>query len=222
MVGHSTRRGSLRWLKRLPAFRWGRAARLAALILAIGSTTAGASVAAPVRSPLAAVAAMDAGGQGTVSGGNTSYVIPPPPPPPQTAGGITAPGIIGAFMRWTFLYTPGYTKVVALIASGISPQALVVVTCTGRGCPFGQRVRAAPQTHGCRAKGKHHCPVPGRVDLTRVFAKRQLRVGARVTVSIVRPGWVGKFYRFTVRSGKGPRIEIACLAPGSARPSGRC
>jgi hypothetical protein len=60
------------------------------------------------------------------------------------------------------------------------------------------------------------------VTLASLFRGRYLAVGARITVSIVRPGWVGKTFLFTVRSGRAPTFAITCLAPGSSRPGRGC
>jgi hypothetical protein len=125
-------------------------------------------------------------------------------------------------MQWTFFFTPSYTKILNLVVVGVSRQALVLMTCQGRGCPFARRVATVPQKAGCAAKAKKKCPAPGKVSLTRAFGKHHLAPGTRFTVAIVRSGWVGKFYRFTVRPKKGPRVEIACLAPGATRPGGAC
>jgi hypothetical protein len=130
-------------------------------------------------------------------------------------------------MRWTFFFTPHYTEVLSMVAAGVSRQASVLVTCHGTGCPFARRIRtAAAPTKGCRAKGKakakRKCPVPGTVNLTPTFGRHHLGVGTQITVAIVRAGWIGKFYKFTIRSGAGPRVGISCLALGRTRPGGSC
>jgi hypothetical protein len=43
-----------------------------------------------------------------------------------------------------------------------------------------------------------------------------------VTVQILRPGWIGKYYLFTMRAGRGPKIKISCLAPGRTAPGRGC
>jgi hypothetical protein len=134
------------------------------------------------------------------------------PVPAQVLGTITST------MQWTFLYTPAYTKVLALIVNGAPNGATVLVTCHGRGCPYAKhatRVAGSP----C---GSRTCLAPGRIDLTRGFKRHRLRLGAQITVMIIRPGWIGKYFTFTVRPRRGPRIKIACLAPGGTRPGVAC
>ncbi len=129
---------------------------------------------------------------------------------------------ITSTMQWTFFYTPRYTKVLALVVNGASPGAKVLVRCHGRGCPFAKRTKVVKKTRHCRSKGKKRkCPPP-KVDLTRALRNHRLHVGARLNVNVVRRGWIGKYYLFTVRSGHAPRVRISCLAPGGTRPGVRC
>jgi hypothetical protein len=60
------------------------------------------------------------------------------------------------------------------------------------------------------------------MNLTSTFAGRQLHGGAEITSLIRRAGFVGKYYRFTVRARRQPRVTIACLAPGSSTPGAGC
>jgi hypothetical protein len=52
--------------------------------------------------------------------------------------------------------------------------------------------------------------------------KHRLYVGTQITVQVIRPRWIGKYYTFTMRAAQGPRIQIACLAPGATRPGVGC
>jgi Bacterial Ig-like domain (group 3)/Invasin, domain 3 len=131
-------------------------------------------------------------------------------------------GIITSTMQWSFYHTPSYTKVIALVVNGASPGATVLIKCHGRGCPFVKRANAVRRTRRCGPKGKRRCSTHGRIDLTPVLRNHRLHVGARINIEIVRPGWIGKYYMFTVRSGRGPRIQTSCLAPGGTRPGVGC
>jgi hypothetical protein len=55
-----------------------------------------------------------------------------------------------------------------------------------------------------------------------MFAGRRLRPGTHFTVELVKPGWVGKAFLFTTRSGATPATAVTCLAPGSTRPGAGC
>lgn len=142
-------------------------------------------------------------------------------------------GTITATMRWSFYYTPTYTKVRALVVNGVSPRATVGLTCRGRGCPFARRTISPIGLKRCHSKRGRGCGgAAGRhararagvrtINLSRRFSRRRLRVGARITVAITRRGWVGKHYSFRMRSRRGPGIAIACLAPGGKRPGAGC
>ena len=120
-------------------------------------------------------------------------------------------GTITATMQWAFYFTPAYTAVRNLVVNGAFSGANVVVICQGRGCPFAKRATSLTRGKRCGRKAKRSCVAPGTLDLTASFAGRHLAVGARISVSIVSPGWVGKSYRFTVRARRGPRVQIGSL-----------
>jgi len=128
-------------------------------------------------------------------------------------------GTINSTMQWTFFFAPGYTRILTFIVNEAPVGARVVVQCQGRGCPFGKRTIAV--TKGRRCKATHTC-ARRTINLVPDFRGHRLRVGTRVTIEIVRPAWIGKYYRFIVRPRRGPRIRIACLAPGASRPGVGC
>ena len=130
-------------------------------------------------------------------------------------------GLISSTMQWTFEFTPTYTKVLALIVNGAS-GATVTTSCNGKGCAFVRRATLVRKTRRCAQAANRRCPTYGTLDLTPGFQNRRLTVGARITVTITRAGWVGKYYQFTVRARRRPRVQIACLAPGAVRPGVGC
>lgn len=136
-------------------------------------------------------------------------------PPPRTLG------LIGATMQWTFDSTSTYTKVLALLVNGAT-SATVSASCHGHGCPFARHKTLVTKTKRCPRTPSRACPTHGTLDLAPGFRNGRLSVGARITVTITRPGWIGKYYQFTVRAGRPPRIQVACLAPGSSRPGLGC
>jgi hypothetical protein len=87
------------------------------------------------------------------------------------------------------------------------PGARVVVRCSGRRCPFKQRVRTADGG--------------GNVSLTRLFRKR-LRSGVTLDVSITAPNTIGKAMRYRIRRGKLPRGQSLCVPVGATKPQRRC
>ncbi|MBV8991653.1 MAG: Ig-like domain repeat protein [Solirubrobacterales bacterium] len=131
-------------------------------------------------------------------------------------------GIVTSPMQWTFYYTPTYSKVLSLAVNGASTSATVVVTCHGRGCPYGKRTTVVAKYARCSKTSKHKCPATKNVDLAPAFKNRHLRLGAQIAVEITRPQWIAKYYAFTIRARRGPRVQISCLAPGSSRPGVGC
>jgi Bacterial Ig-like domain (group 3) len=136
-------------------------------------------------------------------------------PAPKVRGTITST------MQWTFRFTRSTTTVSALVVNG-ALHTTVSVQCHGSGCPFTKQSTAVTSTRPCHQGTRRTCPTHGTLDLTPKFRNRRLSAGARFTVTIARPSWIGKSYTFTVQRGKAPRVRIACLAPGATRPGVGC
>jgi hypothetical protein len=130
-------------------------------------------------------------------------------------------GTITSTMLWDFYYTPKYTLVRSLVVNAALAGSTVVVSCHGHGCPFAQHATVLARSARCGPKARM-CFTSGRFNLTPGFAGRQLAISAQIAINIVRPNWVGKCYRFTVRSRRGPRVQIGCLAPGGSVPGVGC
>jgi hypothetical protein len=135
--------------------------------------------------------------------------------PGDQVSAVTVPkavlGTITATMQWAFFFTPKYTLVRNLVVNGVPPGARVVVRCQGQGCPFARHAATLIKGKRCGRKARRACVTPGTLNLTTSFTRHHLAVGARITVSIIRPNWVGKSYRFTVRPRRGPRVQIGTL-----------
>ena len=117
-------------------------------------------------------------------------------------------GFINSTLQWQFYYHPAYTQVMMLRADGLTRGMSVTLACQGARCPFGLvsiPIRTASS-----------------INLLPAFHRRHLRVGARITVRMTRPHWIGKFYSFTVRPGHGPLIILSCLGVDRTRPGVGC
>jgi large repetitive protein len=146
-------------------------------------------------------------------------------PAAQVSAASVATTVVGAItstMQWSFYYTPKFTVVQQLFVNGAVPGATVLVQCHGHGCPFARHAILLPTGKRCGRNGTKMCSVGGGFNITPGFVGRHLKVGAQITISIVRPNWTGKAYRFTVRSRRGPRIQIGCLAPSGRTPNFGC
>jgi len=135
---------------------------------------------------------------------------------------VQALGTLKASMQWTFHYTPTYTQARALVVDGVPPGATVVLKCRGHGCPFAKRVIVARQRTPCGPQGRHSCATHGVMDLAPRFGRRHLAPAVRITVAIIKAGWVGEYYRFTMRAGHRPSVWFACTAPGTTSPGAPC
>jgi PKD repeat protein len=120
--------------------------------------------------------------------------IPPPPPPPPLRALAADVDIQGRFTRkWTRI-----TRLIVHAPMG----ARVGQRCKGRGCPRGlKRLRMKQRTLRLRA------------------FERRLRPGARITIPVTMPGFIGTNTQFTIRRGMKPKRVERCLQPGAKRPS---
>jgi hypothetical protein len=60
------------------------------------------------------------------------------------------------------------------------------------------------------------------VSLTALFKGEHLAVKSRIDVSIVKAGWIGESFVFTIRSNHQPLHTVACLSPGGSEPVHGC
>ena len=135
---------------------------------------------------------------------------------------IPIKGDITARTSWTFLFTPTYTRVLSLTVGGLYEGSDVLVGCEGRGCPFHSKDFPVLRPKKCSPSiPATDCP-PNTFFLTKYFTGRRLAVGARITILISHPSYVGKYYSFAVRARQKPAVTIACLAPDSTQPGLGC
>ena len=133
-----------------------------------------------------------------------------------------ARGTVTSTMRWTFYYTPAYTRVLALLVRHASAGMTVMVRCHGRGCPFARHATAVTTSTSTSRSKTRSTSAPPTVDLVRSFRRHRLHVGAQLSVALTRRHLIGKSYVFTIRAGRAPRVQIRCLAPGATRPGAHC
>ena len=156
-------------------------------------------------------------------GGDANFAGSTSPTGPVSAVAVPV-GVLGTItstMQWAFNYHPSYTQVRNLVVNGVSTGVTVLVKCHGVGCPFVHHVTVLTKHARC-GKTKGMCLAQGSFLITPGFANHRLGVSSRITVEIIRPNWVGKYYSFKVRARRGPRIQIGCLAPGGSVPGQGC
>jgi hypothetical protein len=135
---------------------------------------------------------------------------------------LTVLGIITSVTSWTANFSPNSTRFTQFVITGVTPGTNVFLTCNGRGCPFAKLTTAVTKLPRCASKGKHRCSSSRTINLLPNFRGAHLRVGAKITLSLGRCGWVGKYYTLTIRSGKPPRQVLTGLPVDLLRPGLRC
>jgi Bacterial Ig-like domain (group 3) len=142
-----------------------------------------------------------------VAGGN--FAASTSGPTPERIAEPRAVGAITATINWTFHFTPHFTSINALVLHGAVAGSTLTMRCAGKGCPF----------HARRLRIRHAAAA---VNLDRDLHGQHLGIHAKVVITITRPRFVGKYYRFTIRPRKAPKIVIDCLALGSHTPGAGC
>jgi Putative metal-binding motif len=94
-------------------------------------------------------------------------------------------------------------KVEGPLVKGMTVQ----LRCQGRICPFSKQ----------EMKVKRQVP-----NLTIGERFVELRPGAKVTLSILRPGYVGKAMRYTIRQKGRVKVETLCIPAGETNPRRQC
>jgi virginiamycin B lyase len=152
--------------------------------------------------------------------------LQPPPSTQPPIAPISSPQLLGATLTWRFAWSSRNTFVTSLVAHGLTLGSFVEVVCHGKGCPFSHARLSAASTsarcrnHGCKSKLPviHH----GELNMTGLFKMKHLLPGARITVSLVEPEWIGRYFAFTVRRKHAPSVGVSCLAPDSPVVTAPC
>jgi hypothetical protein len=133
---------------------------------------------------------------------------PAPPPPPAPGPGPSGITTLPSTTSINSLAFPKYTKIVNLAVKNLVAGTTVTVTCKTKkkkqqkkGCPY-KRKRVT--TTGARAK----------LNLRKPFKNKKLPVGAKITITIAAPGFIGKQIQYTVRKRKIPSTRVLCVPPG--------
>lgn len=137
-----------------------------------------------------------------------------------------APPIVEASVKWKFARGRRYLVVEQMQVTGIPPGAWLEVACNGRGCPFAH-TRIVPGAHGHATCRHARCrSTRGRssnhMSIQSLFDGRRLRVGTRIVVDILKAGWVGKSFAYTVRENAKPGERIVCVAANSESKPSEC
>jgi hypothetical protein len=116
-------------------------------------------------------------------------------------------GVLGSTLGWKVGFHPRYSVLISLNAYAVAKGTSILIQCAGNGCPFTTWRLTKPGAT---------------VNLLSHFGHHHLRPGTRITVRLVRPNWVGKYYLIRIRGGHGPRITKRCLAPGQMKRAVPC
>lgn len=140
---------------------------------------------------------------------------------------VAAPQVPTSFPFSYSLFGDG-TMFTGLKANKVPSGATLVVTCKGRGCPFGRRTLHGPKkTKVCKAHQKHCKTKPGRpfatLNIVGLLKNRHLPTNTKLTLTVTKPNTIGVTQSFTMRNAMRPKVTgPSCLAPGSNKPGKGC
>ncbi len=168
---------------------------------------------APSPSPL-----VDADGDGypsTIDCSDANNTVHPGAPEVPGNGidddcsGGDQPGKVVALVRSRFSIASRRSspRVNLLRVQDAPPGAQVDVLCSGRRCPFKQRVRITDAN--------------GEVSLTKLFRKR-LSPGITLDIIVSQPNTIAKVSRYVIRRGVIPAQRSMCLPLGATKPQKSC
>jgi len=113
---------------------------------------------------------------------------------------------IGSTLSYAFAVAGRSTRFTSLVLRLARADTTVHIRCTGGGCRFESKTRLVKQSHA-------------RADLSSMVRASRLRPGAKLEISVTRPGTIGLRRTLTVRSGKRPIQTDRCLVPGQSQAS---
>ncbi len=148
--------------------------------------------------------ATDAVGNSRSDTRSTQITNPAPGPGPGPGPGqVTVVPSTGSINSLGFRK---YTKLLTLSVKNLVAGSTVTVTCKTKkkkqqkkGCPY---KRKRYTTSGARAK----------LNLRKPYKKKKVPVGAKITITITAPGYLGKQIQYTTRNGKIPKVRVRCLS----------
>ena len=113
-------------------------------------------------------------------------------------------------LAYLWAYTDVFAQARKFTLNKLPSRAVVRLKCAppdGRrnACPFKSERRAFKRG----AKRKSFLPA---------FKSRRLPVGTVIELRVTRKNWIGRAFRFRVRSDRIPQVRTQCLAPGKKKP----
>jgi streptogramin lyase len=169
------------------------------------------------------VTAANIAGDATLTSTPSSVVTAPPPPPPRPR--IESLPEITAALAWRVAHEGRSTLVTSMVLTGLPANGIVVITCSGHGCPFATHTLAFPPRARSRCHPRERCKrhgFTGELNITGLLSGRRLAAGTRVAIAVVKPSTIGKSFRLTMRAGQRPKLRIGCLAVNSRTRAEQC
>jgi streptogramin lyase len=164
------------------------------------------------------VVASNLGGSSASSASPTAVIAARAPTPPKIVDQhILTLATTGS---WRFRRQHHRTAIKLLSLSHLPSGGSVQITCVGATCPFHRHVWKTGDKTPCKG---HKCRQSGTIyygqDMSNLFRGHALAPGARITITVTKPGWIGKTFQLKTLPRSEPQITITCTDPDSHLPS---
>jgi hypothetical protein len=120
---------------------------------------------------------------------------------------------VASTVAYLWAFNDTFAQAKRFTVNRVPARGVVRLKCTP---PKGKR-KACP----FKAKRRKFARSAKRASFLRAFKQRRLPVGTAIELRVTRKDWIGKVFRFKVRSGKLPRVRTLCLTPGKKK-AGKC
>ncbi len=155
----------------------------------------------------------------TASGCETTILPPPPPPPPPPRPAAAAPRrvVISTDFAVSFKVKKTFTILTQLQATDLPAGSTLELTCTASKAKT-KRLPGSKSKKGCPLKieSRSFPAAKANEDLSGLFSKRKLPVGAVVGLRATAPATIGKLLELKVRKKKAPSATTTCLPPSGS------
>jgi hypothetical protein len=173
------------------------------------------------------VRATDAVGNVEPTSVKRTFTVQDPPPPPapgpgDTGGGgtTTVPGAQFTTVTTTTTTTTIGAQIVVTLGFNFnsSKKTTKLSSLVVKNVPAGSTVKAkCPK--GCKKKSFTKKNASGRVSLSSLIKKKNLKVNTKITVVVSKPGSSSAIKILKIRSRKAPQVTTQCQPEGAPKPT---
>ena len=104
----------------------------------------------------------------------------------------------------TFERSGSLTQLIGLAVGDVPAGSKVTLTCSGSDCPFGTKAFTMDTNVKTLA-------------LTDMFRDPNLKPGTVIELRVSKPGWIGKSFRYEIKSSGDPKATTQCVSEDGSK-----